>query len=68
MSKGQWVKVYEDNRFIVGEKRREWYDDVWKCSKCGEEVVTHKEWKYCPNCGAELRWLGGIEVQKEYIP
>ena len=31
-----------------------------QCSNCdyvlwGSEIITHKIWNYCPNCGADMR-------------
>lgn len=41
---------------VRGEWERHWnikFGWVWKCSSCGQENFS--TYKFCPNCGAEMR-------------
>lgn len=36
------------------------YSDHYECTACGRDtVLTEGKWRYCPNCGADMR--GGQE-------
>lgn len=44
--KGNWVKVDGDESVSL---------DEYKCSCCGGIHSVLSDWKYCPNCGAEMK-------------
>lgn len=49
---GQWVGSYDG--YFDGYP----VYDMWECSNCGfdaDEADEMPDWKYCPNCGADMR-------------
>ena len=46
--KGRWIKVIDE----VNEYGSETYH--YECSECGSNKSGWGEYKYCPNCGAEM--------------
>ena len=62
------MSIYDDAPTIdpvqhgwwVEQKNNDWkYSKEYRCSECGKyRLVTTPagmEWKYCPNCGADMR-------------
>lgn len=31
------------------------YSDHFECTACGEDIVLTGKWRFCPNCGADMR-------------
>lgn len=31
------------------------YSDHFDCTVCGEDIVLTGKWKFCPNCGSDMR-------------
>lgn len=31
------------------------YSDHYECTACGTPIVLTERWKFCPNCGADMR-------------
>lgn len=50
--KGEWISVVDHEDEIIKENH-------WECSKCGSSKSGWGEYKFCPNCGADMR--GGKE-------
>ena len=51
--RGEWIRMDETQALLSVE---------WKCSQCGQEIrvdgiltAIGTGWKYCPNCGADMR-------------
>ena len=51
--RGEWIRMDETQALLSVE---------WKCSQCGQEIrvdgiltAIGAGWKYCPNCGADMR-------------
>ena len=47
--KGKWIEIVTE---IDSLGNRTWYH---KCSNCGNEDSGWGKYKYCPNCGADMR-------------
>lgn len=52
--KGEWILVV-DSYYEDGTIK----ENHWECSKCGSGKSGWGEYKFCPNCGADMR--GGKE-------
>lgn len=49
-NKGEWIVVpdsYHEDGTI--------YESHWECSKCGSGRSGWGEFKFCPDCGADMR-------------
>ena len=51
--RGEWIRMDETQALLSVE---------WKCSQCGQEIrvdgiltANGAGWKYCPNCGCDMR-------------
>ena len=49
-SKGEWILVV-DSYYEDGTIK----ENHWECSKCGSGKSGWGEYKFCPNCGADMR-------------
>lgn len=65
--RGRWIKSHA----IVGIDAKTCdvkIGETDKCSECGEEFVRPiKEYKFCPNCGADMRGESGSEKNLHQI-
>ncbi len=50
---GKWIEVWESQRNEYTGEYDEWEEH--KCSVCGFQELDADRFKYCPNCGAEMR-------------
>lgn len=50
---GKWEEVWESQRDEYTGEYDEWREH--KCSVCGFQEFDADRFKYCPNCGAEMR-------------
>ena len=53
--RGEWVKNFETSAGVVDEK----------CSVCGswyERPSVRSQYNFCPNCGAQMNWIGKGEI------
>ena len=48
--KGEWILVV-DSYYEDGTIK----ENHWECSKCGSGKSGWGEYKFCPNCGADMR-------------
>lgn len=46
--KGEWILVVDREDEIIKENH-------WECSKCGSSKSGWGEYKFCPDCGADMR-------------
>jgi rubrerythrin len=55
--KGKWIHGREISREMIGDCIIAIFYDGWTCSECGCLVEKEREplYKYCPNCGADMR-------------
>lgn len=37
--------------------KEEWWCDWFRCRECGEKWI-YISFKYCPNCGKKIKWVG----------
>ena len=49
-NKGEWIHVV-DSYHEDGTP----YESHWECSKCGSSRSGWGEFKFCPDCGADMR-------------
>lgn len=47
---GEWIPVI-DSYYEDGSER----ERHWECSKCGSDKSGWGEFKFCPDCGADMR-------------
>ena len=54
---GRWVHGREIAREMIGDAITAIFYDGWQCSECECIVEEEREplWKFCPNCGADMR-------------
>ena len=50
IEKGEWILVV-DSYYEDGTIK----ENHWECSKCGSGKSGWGEYKFCPNCGADMR-------------
>lgn len=50
---GKWIEVWESERDEFSGEYDEWREH--KCSECNFQELDADRYKYCPNCGAEMR-------------
>ena len=55
--KGKWIHGRELSREMIGDAVMAIFYEGWECSECHCLVSEEREplWKYCPNCGADMR-------------
>ncbi len=54
---GKWIHGRELSREMIGDVVTAIFYEGWECSECHCLVQEEREplWKYCPNCGADMR-------------
>lgn len=48
---GRWIQTEELWTDMYTAKEQ----GIYECSRCGEKVIGKPDWRFCPNCGAEMR-------------
>lgn len=72
----RWINEYKDKDvcdfYEQGQNREQkighWDSRTCKCSECGYQIAfseyAERKYKYCPNCGADMRGAYNIESQE----